>query len=119
MIDFKDFLLVNPGQNPDDHIAYMRQKRKRKDCEEEKKGLWHNIHQKRKRGEKMRKKGEKGAPTAAAMKSAQGENVNEKMTAAQKKKRLDMIRKAVEKINAKNAEKAKKDALRMMKDMDF
>ena len=35
------------------------------------KGLWHNIHQKRKRGETMRKKGEKGAPTAAAMKSAQ------------------------------------------------
>ncbi len=34
------------------------------------KGLWHNIHQKRKRGERMRKKGEKGAPTAAAMKSA-------------------------------------------------
>ena len=29
-----------------------------------KKGLWYNIHQKRKRGEKMRKKGAKGAPTA-------------------------------------------------------
>ena len=27
------------------------------------KGLWYNIHQKRKRGERMRKKGEKGAPT--------------------------------------------------------
>ena len=27
----------------------------------EEKGLWHNIHMKRKRGEKMRKKGEKGA----------------------------------------------------------
>ena len=34
-------------------------------------GLWANIHAKRKRGERMRKKGEKGAPTAAAMKSAQ------------------------------------------------
>ncbi len=33
----------------------------------ENKGLWHNIHQKRKRGEKMRKKGEKGAPTQQAM----------------------------------------------------
>ena len=41
------------------------------------KGLWHNIHQKRKRGEKMRKKGEKGAPTAAAMASAKGESFNE------------------------------------------
>ena len=30
-----------------------------------KKGLWYNIHQKRKRGEKMRKKGAKGAPTKA------------------------------------------------------
>ena len=36
------------------------------------KGLWYNIHQKRKRGEKMRKKGEKGAPTAAAIKRSQG-----------------------------------------------
>ena len=30
-------------------------------------GLWANIHAKRKRGERMRKKGEKGAPTADAM----------------------------------------------------
>ena len=37
------------------------------------KGLWANIHAKRARGEKMRKKGEKGAPTAAQMKRAQGE----------------------------------------------
>ena len=37
-----------------------------------KKGLWYNIHQKKKRGEKMRKKGAKGAPTAAAIKKSQG-----------------------------------------------
>ena len=37
-----------------------------------KKGLWYNIHQKRKRGETMRKKGAKGAPTAAAIKKSQG-----------------------------------------------
>jgi len=36
-------------------------------------GLWANIHAKRRRGEKMRKKGEKGAPTADQMKRAQGE----------------------------------------------
>ena len=36
------------------------------------KGLWYNIMMKRKRGEKMRKKGEKGAPTAAAIKRSQG-----------------------------------------------
>lgn len=40
-------------------------------------GLWANIHAKRKRGEKMRKKGEKGAPTPAAIASAQK---NEKIT---------------------------------------
>jgi len=36
-----------------------------------KKGLWANIHAKRKRGEKMRKKGAKGAPTKEAFKKAQ------------------------------------------------
>ena len=43
--------------------------------------LWANIHKKRQRikqgsGEKMRKKGEKGAPTAAQMKRAKGEDVD-------------------------------------------
>ena len=42
---------------------------------EEKRGLWDNIHAKRKRiaagsGEKMRKPGTKGAPTAKAFKLA-------------------------------------------------
>ena len=36
-----------------------------------KKGLWYNIAQKRKRGEKMRKKGAKGAPTEKAIKASQ------------------------------------------------
>jgi len=36
-------------------------------------GLWANIHAKRRRGERMRKKGEKGAPTPDAIKSAQRE----------------------------------------------
>jgi hypothetical protein len=40
------------------------------------KGLWHNIHAKRKRiaagsGEKMRKPGEPGAPTSKAIKDSQ------------------------------------------------
>lgn len=40
-------------------------------------GLWTNIHNKRKRieegsGERMRKKGEKGAPTEKAIKRSQG-----------------------------------------------
>ena len=45
--------------------------------------LWANIHKKRQRikrgsGEKMRKKGEKGAPTPAQMKRAKGEEIGEK-----------------------------------------
>ena len=36
-----------------------------------KRGLWDNIHAKRKRGEKMRKKGDKGAPTEKAMRDSQ------------------------------------------------
>jgi hypothetical protein len=36
----------------------------------EKKGLYANIHAKRKRGGKMRKAGAKGAPTAADFKRA-------------------------------------------------
>ena len=39
-------------------------------------GLWANIHAKRKRGEKMRKKGDKGAPTQDALKKAQ-EDIDE------------------------------------------
>ena len=36
-----------------------------------KKCLWYNIAQKKKRGEKMRKKGAKGAPTEKAIKASQ------------------------------------------------
>ena len=36
-------------------------------------GLWANIHAKRARGERMRKRGEKGAPTPDAIRSAQRE----------------------------------------------
>ena len=43
---------------------------KTKDGRTAKKGLWYNIHQKRKRGETMRKKGAKGAPKAGAFKKA-------------------------------------------------
>ena len=55
-------------------INKMKKKTKamqKESLEEKSKGLWHNIHMKRKRGERMRKKGEKGAPTADALRSAQ------------------------------------------------
>lgn len=38
-------------------------------------GLWANIWAKRRRGEKMRRKGEKGAPTDAQIKQAQTEDM--------------------------------------------
>ena len=42
----------------------------RKKTKKKPKGLYANIHAKRKRGGKMRKKGAKGAPTAANFKRA-------------------------------------------------
>lgn len=41
-------------------------------------GLWANIHAKRKRGEKMRKKGERGAPSPEAIARAKAKS--EEMT---------------------------------------
>ena len=35
------------------------------------KGLWYNIAQKKKKGKKMRAKGDKGAPTEKALKESQ------------------------------------------------
>ena len=45
-------------------------------------GLWDNIRAKRARGERMRKKGEKGAPTQDQIKRAQGEAVSPAQQAA-------------------------------------
>ena len=42
-----------------------------KEGKKAKKGLWYNIAQKKKRGEKMRPKGAKGAPTEKAIKASQ------------------------------------------------
>ena len=69
------------------------------DLEERGPGLWANIHKRRKSGKRMRKKGEKGAPTAAAMRSAKGESVNEDSF-----KLVDMSRKTA-KIADKLAQK--------------
>ena len=55
-------------------INKMKKKTKamqKESLEEKSKGLWHNIHMRRKSGKRMRKKGEKGAPTPDAMRSAQ------------------------------------------------
>lgn len=52
-------------------LQYLKMKK-----EMETEGLWANIHAKRKRGERMRKKGEKGAPTADAMAKAKAGSKN-------------------------------------------
>ena len=66
---------------------------KRKDDIEEA-GLWANIHKRRKSGKKMRKPGEKGAPTKKAFKSA-SEGVDESLINI--KNELDTIRQRLEK----------------------
>ena len=40
-------------------------------------GLWDNIRKRRASGKRMRKKGEKGAPTADAMRRAKGEQTED------------------------------------------
>ena len=54
-------------------INKMKKKTKamqKEDIQEKNKGLWHNINQRRKSGKRMRKKGEKGAPSPEAMAQA-------------------------------------------------
>lgn len=52
--------------------------------EEEKKGLWYNIHKKRKEGRKMRKPGSKGAPTDQDFKDAQEAKAHQFTTGSDK-----------------------------------
>jgi len=69
------------------HLKYLKNLKKaptyeEKEIEEEKPGLWANIRAKKARikqgsGERMRKPGEKGAPTPDQLKQAKNESVNE------------------------------------------
>lgn len=56
---------------PKREIEIGKGKQESFEVQEGKKGLWANIHAKRKRGEKMNPKGHKDAPTPAEMKKAQ------------------------------------------------
>ena len=63
--------------------------------------LWANIHKKRQRikggsGEKMRKKGEKGAPTPAQMQRAKGEGLREDKEDEKLAKTIDVATKKAE-----------------------
>lgn len=55
----------------------------------EQNGLWANIRAKRARGERMRKPGEKGAPTQDALKRSQGEEVSPMIKAPKTKQFAD------------------------------
>ena len=55
----------------DNRQGYSKGTHVTKEGKTARKGLWYNIAQKRKRGEKMRAKGAKGAPTEAAIKRSQ------------------------------------------------
>ena len=65
--------------------------------------LWRNIHNKRKSGKKMRKPGEKGAPTAQDFKNARGEAVspNQKAILQRVKERFPRLGKAEQEKIAK------------------
>ena len=55
----------------DNRQGYSKGTHVTKEGKTARKGLWYNIAQKKNRGEKMRKKGAKGAPTEAAIKRSQ------------------------------------------------
>ena len=81
-------------------------------------GLWANIHAKRKRiargsGERMRKKGEKGAPTPAQMKRAKGEEIEEKAPENQVYRVASWLRGWFEVDYNKEIEKIEKEILRL------
>ena len=85
MKNFKPHMMYDPktgkaykAEKPEDHerMAKMGYTHEKPEIDE---GLWDNIHKKRERikkgsGERMRKKGEKGAPTSDQLKSAQKED---------------------------------------------
>ena len=68
-------------------LQYLKMKK-----EMEAEGLWANIHAKRKRGERMRKKGEKGAPTADAMAKSKAGSKNGSTSEALKPTQKPMLK---------------------------
>ena len=69
-------ILKKKGKKPSDKKEDKKEDKAEAEEAEAKRGLWENIHRKRERikrgsGEKMRKKGDKGAPTEDQIKQAQ------------------------------------------------
>ncbi len=98
-------------------LQYMKMKK-----EMENEGLWDNIHKKRERikrgsGERMRKKGEKGAPTADAINKAKANQRKGKAKANPSKSKNKSKAKATAKAKAKAKVKAKAKAIAKAKAM--
>ena len=76
------------------------------------KGLYHNINAKRKRGEKMRKKGEKGAPSesdfAAAKRTAVKMSEGGDVTLTEKQQKIAQAAPPTDKITGKDFEALRK-----------
>jgi len=86
-IDESLLALAKMGKGAVKNTSVYGRKKRRESTDE---SLWANIHKKRQRikrgsGERMRKKGEKGAPTPAQMKRAKGESVDEAISVADEK----------------------------------
>ena len=75
-----------------------------KNMDEERPGLWANIHARRKSGKRMRRKGEKGAPTEKQIKQAQGIDEEDKSVVDFTKKKEE---KAVQKFSRDLSDKVK------------
>ena len=101
------------------YIDKMKKKTKEKN-----ESLWANIHKKRQRikkgsGEKMRKKGEKGAPTPAQMQRAKGEGFREDKEDEKLAKTIDVATKKAELAKRVNQmTKQGKSTLSRMTDKD-
>ncbi len=66
-------------------------KEEEEELEEGKKGLYANIHAKRKRGERMRSKGDEGAPTDKAFRDSEKTAKKEEVEYVEEKKKLDPV----------------------------
>ena len=73
-VDESLLALAKMGKGAIKNTSVYGRKKKRESTNE---SLWANIHKRRKSGKRMRKPGEKGAPTAADFKRAKGESVAE------------------------------------------
>ena len=81
-------------------------------------GLWANIHAKRKRGEKMRKKGEKGAPTADAMAKAKAGSKNGSTSMEAVEQALTQLEKAYDAKDVAKVKVLEKKLEKMLKEVD-